>query len=159
MQISKPLKYISVCTLFIILTCCNREPKLPLNLYQGLWKMETDEGSIFEEWEKVSDSLFTGMSYAVKDGDTILIETASLKYSDGKLCYAPVVQNENEGQEVLFPLKEYVQAEKKFVFENPMHDFPQRIIYHFTDEKNLIARIEGEVDGKMESSDFTYKKQ
>lgn len=159
MKISKPLLYTSLGATLIVLACSNQEPKLPLNLYQGLWKMETDEGSIFEEWEKVSDSLLTGMSYAVKDGDTILIETASIKYADGKLCYAPVVQNENDGQEVLFPLKEYVQAEKKFVFENPLHDFPQRIIYHFADDKNLNARIEGEQDGKMESMDFTYKKQ
>ncbi len=83
----------------------------------------------------------------------------SLKYADGKLCYAPIVQNENEGQEVLFPLKEYVQAEKKFVFENLSHDFLQRIIYHFADDKTLNARIEGDVEGKTESADFNYKKQ
>ena len=121
--------------------------------------METDEGSIFEEWERTSDSLYTGISYAVKDGDTILLETLSLKYADGKLCYAPAVQSQNEGQEILFPLKEYVTSENKFVFENPLHDFPQRIIYHFADDKTLNARIEGDVDGKMESSDFNYKKQ
>lgn len=145
--------------IFGMLASCQRKPKLPLSLYAGLWKMETDEGSIFEEWEKVSDSLFTGMSYVVKDGDTILMETLSLKYSNGQLCYAPVLQNQNDGQEILFPLKEYVEAEKKFVFENITHDFPQRIIYHFADDKTLNARIEGDVDGKMESSDFNYKKQ
>jgi hypothetical protein len=52
-----------------------------------------------------------------------------------------------------------MNSDKKFVFENITHDFPQRIIYHFVDDKNLTARIEGEVDGKMESSDFIYKKQ
>lgn len=121
--------------------------------------METDEGSIFEEWEKDSDSLYAGISYVVKGGDTILLEELELKYVDGKLCYAPTVQSQNEGQEILFPLKEFVRAEKKFVFENLMHDFPQRIIYHFVDDKTLNARIEGEVDGQMEKSDFNYKKQ
>jgi hypothetical protein len=159
MKISKTIKCISAGVILATFVSCSHKSELPLHLYEGLWKMETNEGSIFEEWDKVSDSLFTGIGYAVKDGDTILLETLTLKYADGKLCYAPVVQNQNAGQEVLFPLKEYASAENKFVFENITHDFPQRIIYQFADEKNLNVRIEGEVDGKMESSDFTYKKQ
>lgn len=121
--------------------------------------METDENSIFEEWEKVSDSLCIGMSYLVNDGDTIVLETLQLKYENGKLCYAPTVQTQNEGREILFPLKEFAADEKKFVFENLAHDFPQRIIYHFVDDKTLNARIEGMEDGRMENSDFNYKKQ
>ena len=159
MKMPKTIQYISAGVILATLICCSRQPELPLFLYQGLWKMETDEGSIFEEWEKVSDSLYTGTSYAVKDSDTIILEALSMKYVDGKLCYAPVVQNQNEGQEILFPLKEYSEAEKKFVFENLSHDFPQRIIYHFVNDKTLNARIEGEVEGKMEFSDFSYKKQ
>lgn len=155
----KILKLLTGSLALAVVVSCSHRNELPLQLYKGLWKMETDEGAIFEEWEKDSDSLYTGMSYVVKDGDTILLETLSLKYADGKLCYAPVLQNQNEGQEILFPLKEYVEAEKKFVFENITHDFPQRIIYRFDGDKNLTARIEGEVDGKMESSDFNYKKQ
>src|SRR5258705_11344980 len=159
MKISKMLKCISAGVILSMFGSCSHKSELPLNLYEGLWKMETDEGAVFEELEKVSDSLLTGMGFAVKDGDTILLETLSLKYVDGKLCYAPVVQNQNEGQEILFRLKEYVNSDKKFVFENITHDFPRQIIYHFVNDKNLTARIEGEVDGKMESSDFIYKKQ
>lgn len=159
MRVLKTIQYSVLALILPVLICCNKESKLPLTLYQGIWKMETDEGAIFEEWEKVSDSSLTGMTYAVKDGDTILLETLSLKYADGKLCYAPVIQSQNEGQEILFPLKEYVAAERKFVFENPLHDFPQRIIYHFVDDKTLNARIEGDLEGRMESTDFNYKKQ
>lgn len=154
----KTTAYIFLFTM-IVLASCSRQEEIPLSLYQGFWKMETDEGSAIEEWEKVSDSLYTGIGYVVKDGDTIVYESIKLKYADGKLCYAPTVLNQNDGKEVLFPLKEYVEAEKKFVFENLLHDYPQRIIYHFTDDKNLTARIEGEVEGKIESSDYTYKKQ
>lgn len=153
------MQYIFFIVILTMLVSCSGHQELPLSLYEGVWKMETEEGSIFEEWEKVSDSLFTGISYAVKDGDTMVLEELKLKYTDGKLCYAPTVQDQNEGQEILFPLKEYVIEERKFVFENLMHDFPQRIIYSFAGDKNLNARIEGEVDGKMEFSDFNYEKQ
>lgn len=151
--------YLFFTMLLGIFAACSPQPKLPISLYEGIWSMETDEGTIFEEWEKESDSLFTGISYVVKDGDTIVLESIKIKYEDGKLCYAPTVLNQNEGKEVLFLLKEYLETENKFVFENLMHDFPQRIIYHFKDNKNLSARLEGEQEGRMKSLDYSFKKQ
>jgi hypothetical protein len=40
-----------------------------------------------------------------------------------------------------FPLKEV--AERRAVWENLKHDFPQRIIYRVGTDGSLIARIEG----------------
>lgn len=44
------------------------------------------------------------------------------------------------------------------VFENPNHDFPQRIIYRLVTVDSLVARIEGRIDGKERSSDFPYRR-
>ena len=41
------------------------------------------------------------------------------------------------------------------VFENPAHDFPQRVIYKRDGDK-LNARIEGTKDGKTRGIDFPY---
>ena len=158
MKSFKTVNIISTGVVLILMISCGHKNQMPLHLYEGRWMMETPEGVNFEEWDRVSDSLYVGRNYTLKDNDSIIRETISLKYVDGVLCYAPVVQNQNEGREILFPLKEYVDAEKKFVFENLGHDFPQRIIYHFADD-NLNARIEGEVEGKMESFEVSYKKQ
>lgn len=43
------------------------------------------------------------------------------------------------------------------VFENPTHDFPQRIIYRL-DKANLFARIEGTNNGKFIGIDFPMTK-
>ena len=43
------------------------------------------------------------------------------------------------------------------VFENPAHDFPQRVIYKREGEK-LNARIEGTKDGKTRGIDFPYSR-
>jgi hypothetical protein len=40
------------------------------------------------------------------------------------------------------------------VFENPEHDFPQRIIYRLIANGKLLGRIEGVVDGTERSADF-----
>ncbi len=43
------------------------------------------------------------------------------------------------------------------VFENPAHDFPQRVIY-WRDGGHLHARIEGEISGRLESQDWTFRR-
>jgi len=40
------------------------------------------------------------------------------------------------------------------VFENPDHDFPQRITYRLTADGKLLGRIEGNVNGAPRTVDF-----
>ena len=50
---------------------------------------------------------------------------------------------------------------KSFVFENLNHDFPQRVIYHYSHLEtgdSLLARIERMVDRRPESVDFAYRR-
>ena len=48
---------------------------------------------------------------------------------------------------VEFKLKEI--ADKRVVFENPAHDFPQRVMYWIEPDGAMIARIEGTVAEKL----------
>jgi hypothetical protein len=57
---------------------------------------------------------------------------------------------------VEFPLKEL--AGERVVFENPQHDFPARIIYEIDDKRELIARIEGTLNGHPASDQFVFKR-
>ena len=43
------------------------------------------------------------------------------------------------------------------VFENPKHDFPQRIRYRLKGD-TLHARIEGTINGKERAIDFPYQR-
>jgi len=43
------------------------------------------------------------------------------------------------------------------VFENPDHDFPQRVIYRRCDA-DLCARIEGTVGGQVRGMDWRYRR-
>ena len=49
-------------------------------------------------------------------------------------------------------------SEGEVVFENPGHDFPQRIIYSLKAGGNLEARIEGEAKGEARTVDFSMKR-
>jgi len=129
-------------------------------IFLGSWEMHTSKGILLEEWTPLNPSSYLGKSYQIQHGDTTLQETVQLTIKHGLLLYIPVVNNQNEGKETVFtynPAKSD-SADHKFVFENFTHDFPQRIIYHWKDEKTLQARVEGMVKNKLEFSDYDFKK-
>jgi hypothetical protein len=95
-----------------------------------------------------------GMSRTVRNEKTIAFEHVRLEQSeDGSIRY---VANPSGQKEAAFAL---VKLEgTKAVFENPAHDFPQRIIYHLLSPDSLAARVEGTINGKERSSDFPYRR-
>ncbi len=44
------------------------------------------------------------------------------------------------------------------MFENPAHDFPQRVIYRRLGADAVTGRIEGQIGGQARSVDFPYKR-
>lgn len=146
--------------LFIFVPFSSIFAQANVKLFEGTWQMKDEQGGImYEEWHMVSDSLCKGENYAISGNKKQVFETVQIKYTDGKLCYAPTVKDQNEGKEIVFPLKEISDGGKKFIFENTEHDFPQRIIYHFKNKSTLDARIEGMVEGKERSSDYHFTKK
>jgi hypothetical protein len=57
---------------------------------------------------------------------------------------------------VEFKLKE--MGERRVVFENAAHDFPQRILY-WRDGDALVARIEGRVGGKDRGEEWRFLRE
>ena len=49
-------------------------------------------------------------------------------------------------------------GERRVMFENKTHDFPQRIEYWLDRTDGLHARIEGPIDGKTVSEEWTWKR-
>lgn len=73
--------------------------------------------------------------------------------ADGDIFYVAIPSGQKETS---FKLTK--SDGKEVVFENPEHDFPQRIIYRFENDNSLFARIEGTIKGKQRSVDFTMKR-
>ena len=51
-----------------------------------------------------------------------------------------------------------IVTNREVIFENPDHDFPQRIIYRLVSDEELLGRIEGTIDGVERAADFPMKK-
>ncbi|HRJ85796.1 MAG TPA: DUF6265 family protein [Ignavibacteria bacterium] len=118
------------------------------------WVSASGETTSYEEWKVISDDLFEGGSKTVKDGRTIFSEKLKIENTAEGIYYVADVSHNPE------PVKFKLTAvsDTSAVFENPLHDFPQKITY-LLEEGNLHAIIEGPgKDGKTKKVDFYMQK-
>jgi hypothetical protein len=119
----------------------------------GCWE-RNDRGSIFAEmWMKPAGTSIMGTGRTVKNGKTADYEYLRIEQREDAIYY--VAKPRANAQETAFKLVKW--AANDFVFENPEHDFPQRILYKINGD-SLTARIEGTRNGKTSAFDFPMKR-
>lgn len=97
---------------------------------KGTWEMKNKNGtSRLEVWTKHDDNTLIGKGLKASGIDTMELESITLVLQDGDFWYIPTVPDQNNAMPVKFKLVS--QDGLKFIFENPRHDFPQRIIYEY----------------------------
>jgi hypothetical protein len=119
----------------------------------GCWRQDRPNGVVEEQWLAPGGGMMLGMSRTVHDGRVRTFEFTRIQEIDGRLTFFATPSNQAPAA---FPLKSAAPGE--LVFENPAHDFPQRVIYRSQGENGLLGRIEGEIGGKARSVDFPYKR-
>ncbi len=80
-----------------------------------------------------------------------------MKQEGNDLYYVPTIKVQNDGMSVQFKMTE--ATESQLVFENKMHDFPQKIIYIKVSNNNLIAEISGIKDGVETKESYPMKRK
>lgn len=123
--------------------------------WEGSWAIKA-AGILTEEWKKENDTLWSGKSYMQKNDSTIPLETMQIRIKGDSIFYMPTVPNQNQGKTISFYLSQ--KNDSLFVFENPKHDFPQRIIYAFSENKKLLVTIDGKINGSYRKEDFSFTK-
>lgn len=108
---------------------------------------------ITEQWMKPAGTSILGMGRTVKNGKTVGFEYMRIEQNaDGIFFISKPSENK---EETAFKLKSSTLTE--VVFENPEHDFPQRVIYKLLGTK-MTGRIEGNNNGKFLGIDFPMNK-
>ncbi|SHG36915.1 hypothetical protein SAMN05443549_103415 [Flavobacterium fluvii] len=122
----------------------------------GNWENKSDDGHLLETWKKVNDSLYDGESYFIKGKDTLHFEKIQMKQKGENLFYIATVKGQNNNKPVTFMHNDTI--EKQLVFENPKHDFPQKISYSLITKDSIVIQISGIQQGKPSSERFSMKK-
>lgn len=122
----------------------------------GTWSGGRPGRELLETWVKQDDSTFLGRGSMIKGKDTVLQESVSLQQREGRLYYVPTVTNQNSGKAVRFTLTAI--SDRQLVFENPAHDFPQKITYTQITPDSLLAEISGTVQGEVKKRQFPMKR-
>jgi hypothetical protein len=146
---------------FLALASCNnnanKNEKIKASHWLlGKWALQSEQGILEETWKSVNDSTFEGTSYFIKGKDTLHNETILLQQKGENLIYKATIKGENNDEAVSFPLTS--TTEKNLVFENPKHNYPQKINYKLANTNTLIAKISGKQAGKVTSESYTLKK-
>lgn len=122
----------------------------------GNWENKSDDGDLLEYWKKVNDSIYEGESYFIKGKDTLHFEKIQMEQKGENLLYIATVKGQNNDKPVTFINNDTI--EKQLVFENPKHDFPQKISYSMVTKDSIVIQISGIQQGKPSTERFSMKK-
>lgn len=123
----------------------------PYGWLAGCWEQRAGNRLVEEQWMAPRGGTMLGMSRTTR-GDTLVeYEQVRIFERGGKLVYAahPSGQKPAEFESIAL-------TDSLIVFENPTHDFPQRIVYQRVGPDSLIARVEGISRGRARSFQFPY---
>jgi hypothetical protein len=114
----------------------------------GCWR--SADGSVTEQWMKPEGGTMLGMNRTVAAGKTVAWEFLRIVQDEnGTVSFIALPSGQKE---TAFRLTK--SGDREATFENPDHDFPQRVIYRLREDGSLLGRIEGISKGKHKSADF-----
>ncbi|HEX2013342.1 MAG TPA: DUF6265 family protein [Roseateles sp.] len=121
----------------------------------GCWVQEDGEPGSVEQWTAPAGGVMLGVARTVKNGRTVAHEFLQIREQAGaSLLYIAKPSGQAETQFLLAK-----SGEGELLFENPAHDFPQRIAYQRRSDGRLLARIEGRrANGETRTVDFPMRR-
>jgi hypothetical protein len=116
----------------------------------GTWSQAKDGAMVREMWLPPKDGAMAGVTLTTRPGKPANAEYAKITVEPAGVTYTAYVGGQPPTPFVLKPGKP-----GEAVFENPAHDFPQRVVYRRCGH-DLCAGIEGMIKGKLEREEWRY---
>lgn len=130
------------------------DPLLRLAWLGGCWAAVGAEAGSGEQWLPLAGGTLLGVGRTVRGGRTVDFEFLQIRAApEGRLAYIA-----QPGGRPPTQFLSTTVSEREVIFENPQHDFPQRVIYRRGDGGTLRARIEGLRNGTMKEIDFPLQR-
>ena len=119
----------------------------------GCWEQRSGATITHETWMAPAGGAMVGMSRTVGGAAMRAWEALRIVTDSGRLAY---VAQPNGRAPTAFPA--VLTSDTLAIFENPAHDFPQRIAYHRVSADSIVARISAVREGKTRGMDIRMKR-
>ena len=119
---------------------------------QGCWQMTAGDRVVEEHWMAPRAGVMLGMGRTVRGDKLVEYETVFLSEKDGTLAY----EAHPSGQMPATFIAQTVNG-TEVIFENPRHDYPQRVGYK-RDGDAMLAWIDGTAGGRSRRVEFPYRR-
>lgn len=109
-----------------------------------------------ETWHR-EGLLLKGFGLAMNGHDTLFYERLEINGAATPPIYTSWVTNQNNGVGIQFKL--ISATDTSWIFENPQHDFPTKIMYIRKGPQKLEARISGREKGIPREEQFVFVRE
>ncbi|HKQ63126.1 MAG TPA: DUF6265 family protein [Candidatus Polarisedimenticolaceae bacterium] len=143
--------------LLVAVTLAHADPAPALRIEDlgwmaGDWEMVSGDTRIEEHWTRPAGGTMVGMGRTLRGPTTAFFEYLRLETRPDGIYYVAHPQA-RPGTD--FKLVRH--AAQEAVFENPAHDFPQRITYRREADGGLFACVEGDAQGTEPPEEYRYR--
>lgn len=104
----------------------------------GCWESRTERRTIQEMWMAPAGGFMLGGSRTVAGGVVREFEHLHIRAAGDTLIYTAIPARQQQTD-----FRAVAPSEGVVSFENPAHDFPQKITYRRITPDSLVARVEG----------------
>lgn len=137
--------------LFALPLAAEEDPLAALAWIAGTWEGKSGNVRTEEHWTRPAGGLILGVHRDLFDSGRYFFEYLRIEKRGSDIFYIAMPNGENKTEFRLTELDDH-----RVVFENPEHDFPQKIVY-VREGDTLTATIEGFANGERRSSGWRWK--
>jgi|CXWL01.1.fsa_nt_gi hypothetical protein len=127
------------------------DPLATLSWLAGTWTGEVDGELAEEAWMAPRGGLMLGTHRDVRGGKAVGFEFLRIAAEGDRVVYYA-----SPGGRPPVPFTRSESGDRRVVFANPEHDFPQRILYWLDEQGRLHARIEGPPDEAEQAMEWVW---
>jgi hypothetical protein len=130
-----------------------------LSWLYGCWGGKVNARDFREQWMPLRGDTLLGIGSTEFEGKLSSYEYLRIERRADGIYYVALPSGQKEAAfKLVSAVKDERDQASTFTFENPQHDFPQRINYRRGTEGWLYASIEGKVQGQDRQVTYPYRR-
>jgi len=130
-----------------------------LSWLNGCWGGKVNQRDFREQWMPLRGNTMLGVGSVEFEGKLASYEYMRIEARPDGVFYVALPSGQKEAAfKLVSATRNEAESHTTFVFENPAHDFPQRILYRRGTEGWLYASIEGKTGGKDQQVTYPFRR-